>query len=362
MGNIASYSTLNKYVILSGTPVTTTTTATVGAISPTPLYGSSPTATGVINITGANRDNANAGTAQNELTQLVTAIEGGNPGFPITYTPLTSPIPGSTLTLTPGNYKVTGDLTFSNVTLNFNGSSQNYYIWATGQIIFTSGTINLNGVSASTIYWRAGSAITNATVITNGLPGIFIAQSSITINAASVITGNLYAQTGNVTLVGNRINPQTLCYLKGTKILTQNGFTNVEDLKVGDCVISYGSISNNTDVQLSETVESKPIKWVSNFHAVKRDSSDIPVCFKAGSLGENAPFNDLFVSPGHRVIIDGKMVVASEAVNDETIVQEDTFDAIEYYHFELDEHSLVMAEGVLAETFLEVSDTKSSFL
>ena len=70
----------------------------------------------------------------------------------------------------------------------------------------------------------------------------------------------------------------------------------------------------------------------------------------------------MFVSPGHRVIVDGKMLLASEAVNGETIVQEDTFDTIEYYHFELDQHSVVMAEGLLAETFLELFDTKSSFL
>lgn len=354
MTTIASYSTLNQYVILASAAITTASSTTVSASTPTPLYGSSATPTGVIDITGATLNNTNATLAQTQLTTMAGLIEA------LVYTSLTSPAPGSTLPLAPGNYKVTGDLTFNNVTLNL--SPGNYYFWATTQIIFTSGTINLNGASASNVYWRAGSQITNAAIIGgNGLAGIFIAASTITINAASVITGNLYAQAAGLTLFGNTINPLTLCFLKGTKILTENGYKNVEDLKVGDNVVTKGSILNNEEVVLSEMNIVKPIKWISKFFASRHDESDLPVCFKAESLGVNLPENDLFVSPGHRVILDENMHVARDLVNGETIVQEDVEGAIEYFHFELDCHSIVVAEGVLSETFLELDDSKRSF-
>jgi hypothetical protein len=322
-------------------------------------YGSGPTntITGTINGGTWISDTAANNAVQNgDLANLITQINGlPYQAFPV--------ISGSTYTLTPGNYN-NAPTSFTGVTIVFNGAGQ-YVINSASTLVFTSGVINLiNGASASNIFWYAGSSITNANVITGtggGLPGIFVAAVSISLNAATPVVGNLYARTGGITLFSNTINAQTLCYLKGTKIFTPNGYVAVEDLKVGDHVLSYGSIANNADIQLSETVESKPIKWISNFYARRRDSSDIPVCFKAGSLGENAPSSDLFVSPGHRVIVDGKMVLASEAVNGETIVQEDTFEIIEYYHFELDQHSVVLAEGVLSETFLELDNSKSSF-
>jgi len=107
----------------------------------------------------------------------------------------------------------------------------------------------------------------------------------------------------------------------------------------------------------------KPIKWIGGFYAGRRDASDLPICFKAGSIGDNIPINDLYVSPGHRVIIDGKMVIARDAVNSDSIVQSDEVDTIQYFHFELDSHSAIDAEGALAETLFDTEDDyyKSKF-
>jgi hypothetical protein len=373
----STYTNLNQYALLSGGSITSATSTVINASSINPAnttyYGTSsspPTIIGPITGAGANPNNTLASAAQTNLAALVGAL---TTAFNASSTPFAT---GLSTNFNAGtNYTSTTAITLTSQTLTFNGAGQ-YIIYVTlpsGAITLTTCTFSFTGganSSNTTIYWYSPNGITitgssQSAPSSEFVPGYFIASGSNVATSAidcttTAITGGLYS-LGAVRTTSTTINPLTLCYFKGTKILTPNGYTNVEDLQVGDHVLSYGSIANNEDVQLSETSEAKPIKWISSFYGVKRDASDLPICFKAGSLGENAPSSDLFVSPGHRVIIDGKMVVACDAVNGETIIQEDTLETIEYYHFELDEHSVVMAEGVLAETFLELDNFKNSF-
>ena len=374
----SNYPNLNQFALLAGGTITNNTSTVINPYTPyNTYYGTSsspPTITGTGSFTGAgatqqgNPNNTLAATASGELSSLVTElgnkVTAGSTAFPLAI--------GGNYILQPNtNYSIPGSLVFTAAqTVTFNGPGQYIiYLQPSGSGSITMpyvqcgfGTSGGN-LSNTQIYWFSPNTITLNSF--SAPIGTFIATNEITASDL-LFTGNLYSFGGlnlNSSGVGSsvQIYPLTLCYLKGTKILTPTGYTNVEDLQVGDHVLSYGSIGNNADVQLSESGEAKPIKWISSFYGVKRDASDLPICFTAGSLGENAPSSDLFVSPGHRVIIDGKMVVARDAVNGETIVQEDTLETIEYYHFELDEHSVVMAEGVLAETFLELDKSKTSF-
>ena len=55
------------------------------------------------------------------------------------------------------------------------------------------------------------------------------------------------------------------------------------------------------------------------------------------------------------------MCVARDLINGYSIVQEDTNETIEYFHFELDKHIVINAEDVLTETFLEIDNSKKNF-
>ena len=54
----------------------------------------------------------------------------------------------------------------------------------------------------------------------------------------------------------------------------------------------------------------------------------------------------------HGIYLKNKLVVAKLLVNDKTIYQNKSVTNIKYYHVELDEHSILIANGVKSESYL----------
>jgi hypothetical protein len=138
-----------------------------------------------------------------------------------------------------------------------------------------------------------------------------------------------------------------VCFMAGTAIATPSGEVVVEALKAGDLVsLSDGRVA--------------PISWlgiqtVSTIFTDKLRTS--PIRIKAGALAEGLPARDLLISPDHAILLDGALVHAGALVNGATITREtDTPAVFTYYHVEVADHSLVLAEGVAAETFIDNVD------
>ena len=107
----------------------------------------------------------------------------------------------------------------------------------------------------------------------------------------------------------------------------------------------------------------KPVRWLGHRrmdlrHQAQPENTH-PIRFRAGALSEGLPHCDLVVSPGHRMRVDDELVMALELVNGSSIVQESP-DEVEYWHIELDDHDLVLAEGVQAETYQDTGN-RSAF-
>ena len=135
-----------------------------------------------------------------------------------------------------------------------------------------------------------------------------------------------------------------VCFLEGTRIATPDGERRVEDLVVGDRVLTTSG-------------HAQPVRWIGRqtVMAMFADPDrSYPIRIEAGALGEGLPVRDLFVSPDHALLIDGLLVQAGALVNGTSITRHaDMPTSFVYYHVELDDHSLVLAEGVPAETFID---------
>ena len=139
----------------------------------------------------------------------------------------------------------------------------------------------------------------------------------------------------------------TICFYPGTKISTASGQAAVETLSIDDVVTTHDGIV-------------KPIRWIGR-QTVSRVFADplrvLPIRIKCGALGDNIPCRDLLVSPDHALLVDGVLIQAAALVNGISIAREvDVPPTFIYYHLELDDHSLVLAENTPAETFIDNID------
>ncbi len=143
----------------------------------------------------------------------------------------------------------------------------------------------------------------------------------------------------------------TFCFAGGTHIATPTGPVPVEDLSIGDLVMSADG-------------KPVPVKWMGRQAVRARhgvSESLEPVRIAAGALGNGLPVRDLTVSADHGMILDGLVINASALVNGSTInfVPLSEFeDGLVYYHVETEDHDVILAEGAAAETFMDAAGRK----
>jgi hypothetical protein len=79
----------------------------------------------------------------------------------------------------------------------------------------------------------------------------------------------------------------------------------------------------------------------------------LPVRVRRGSFGNGVPRRDLFLSPNHAVFADEVLIPVRYLIDGDGIRQMPAAGRISYFHIELDCHSVVLAEGLPCESFLE---------
>ncbi len=217
--------------------------------------------------------------------------------------------------------------------------------------------INLQGVTVDHI--NIGGVLTNefngsATTVT-----LYNASnvSLGTLNLASAPTaGTFFDVAADSTANGNALGGTDLflsnvvCYAAGTAIMTEDGEVPVESLAEGDMIVT---LRDGQAVPM-------PVKWMGvrkidiaghpNPHMVA------PIRIRAGAFGEDQPRRDLLVSPAHAIYVDGKLVPANLLINHMTITQELHTKSVTYCHIELNRHSLILAEGLTSESYLDTGN------
>ncbi|GBR53387.1 hypothetical protein AA106555_1281 [Neokomagataea thailandica NBRC 106555] len=205
-------------------------------------------------------------------------------------------------------------------------------------------TFNLDGNSTSATARYNGST----TTLTFNVTGGFIITSSITINVT--MQGNPYGLVTNrsTNIDTNNDGEGQICYLRGTLIETPSGRVAVETLSQGDEVYVYDGMNRHA----------VPLKWVGRKTVTAKSQEGRPVRIRANALADNVPFKDLVVTPEHCLFLNNAFVPARMLVNGKSIVV-DQQDSFEIFHIETDNHAVVMADGALAESYLDTGNRRT---
>lgn len=145
--------------------------------------------------------------------------------------------------------------------------------------------------------------------------------------------------------------PGCACFTPGTLIATRKGERRVEDLQVGDRVITR-------DNGLQE------IRWIGQHALTARDqqkATDLsPVLIEAGALGEGLPERDFLVSPEHKILVsndktalhfeDNEVFVAAKDLTDMKGVDVIEVSQTSYIHLHFDDHEVILSNGTWSES------------
>lgn len=157
--------------------------------------------------------------------------------------------------------------------------------------------------------------------------------------------------------------PVFVCFTRGTQILTPAGVRLVEDLEVGDRIVTrdHGA---------------QPVRWIGSTYlpasALAARPNLRPVRISAGALGPDTPVRDLCLSRQHRVLVrdwradllfgspNGVLTPAFTLINDRDVRMDDCgADGVEYFHIAFDDHEVIYSEGLETESFHPAADTVS---
>jgi len=151
-----------------------------------------------------------------------------------------------------------------------------------------------------------------------------------------------------------------ICFARGTRIATPSGSVAVEDLGAGDQVAT---------VDGPQRLRWSGRRCLSALDMMLRPQF-LPIRIAANAMGAGRPSRDTYVSPQHRILVEGPqvelwfgtsraLVAAHALVNGGSIRRTRLSDwtEIAYHHILFDTHTVVWANGMQAESMLLAPQT-----
>lgn len=208
---------------------------------------------------------------------------------------------------------------------------------------FSSGTtIDLQGFFL-TGWSYAGTVLT----LSNASGNIVVDTDSTYGDQQIQVVGDAVSGDTTATITGGPL----ACFAAGTRIATPHGDAAVETLRLGDVVVlASGGVA--------------PMLWIGHRRIDCRKHPNArrvwPVRIGVDAFGPGRPRRDLFLSPNHAVFVEDVLIPVKYLINDVTIAQVQR-GSVTYYQVELESHSVLQAEGLSVESYLDTGD-RSSFL
>ncbi|WP_349934611.1 Hint domain-containing protein [Acetobacter sp. A11-2] len=226
------------------------------------------------------------------------------------------------------------------ITGDFGGSSTNVVTFINASKLSTS----ISGITYS--------STTNLTTIslTDN-----IGNPIATITAPNDIynVGSKYTTLGAVANT-NSNGQLTVCFLADSMIATPKGAVAVQDLHAGDEVLTYvdGEASVST------------LSWAGMAHctvnpALPDDMAGYPVRIVKDAIADGVPYKDMLLTAEHCLFFNGMFVPARMLVNGSSIFYDKSITSYTYYHIETPDHAVIMADGMLTESYLDTGNRRS---
>lgn len=169
--------------------------------------------------------------------------------------------------------------------------------------------------------------------------------------AGDAESGRVYFSDGT-TMTFEEIERVIPCFTPGTLIATPRGERLVEELKVGDRIIT-----RDNGIQEIRWVGQKVMKGTE----LVKNAQLRPILIKAGSLGAGLPERDMLVSPSHRVLVsddrtqlyfdEREVLAAAKHLVGTPGIQAVDVMSTTYIHFMFDQHEVVLSNGCWTESF-----------
>ena len=159
---------------------------------------------------------------------------------------------------------------------------------------------------------------------------------------------------GNIvgTLTFENIENVVPCFTPGTVIATPKGERPVEELVVGDKIVT-----RDNGIQEIRWVGAKAL----TYGELAASEHLRPILITRGSLGHDLPERDMMVSPNHRVLVanertalyfeEHEVLVAAKHLVDNHRIRDVQSLGTTYIHFMFDHHEVVLANGCWTESF-----------
>ena len=308
-----------------------------GSIGSTPISGN-----GTVSATGIDGNNATASGGTLEFTKAVDATTSGTFNIASGATLAFDNAVGTSGGVNPSvSFLASGAL--GDGTLDLSGEGRGGGTGA--EIAQFNATVSGFGYGDEIIV-KGPTSGGGDTVSYSG--GVLTVKHGNTVEETIKLAGSYTGQTFSVSYdAATKDDTITVCFMAGTLIRTPDGEVAVETIKRGDLVLAADG-------------RVVPVTWIGRQTVSTRFADPLrvlPIRIRAGALGENVPARDLLLSPDHAILIDGALIHAGALVNGTSIVRETAVpDVFTYYHVEADDHSLILAEGVPAETFVDNVD------
>lgn len=242
----------------------------------------------------------------------------------------------------------------SGATLSANVLNSNVVYLSSGATSINDTYIN-SGTGAdgySDAYVYSGASIVSP-YIGSANAGSFVVRVS---SGASITDPTLVTSGGQLLVSGGTVtttDPDP-CFLAGTVIETAKGGINVEDIRIGDEILTL----------VNGVKETRAVIWAGKAEAMIRpdlpnDLSGYPVRIVKDALGENLPFKDMLITSEHCLYLEGAFVPVRMLINGITVFYDTTIRQYEYFHIETERHSIISADGVWSESYLDTGKRQS---